>query len=70
MKNQPNNPNPDWITQIVWNGIYDLEKMPNFVGILGKLVYILIKSLKSRANLRRLRAQLQGVEKMVYEWNS
>ena len=43
MKNQPNNPNPDWITQTVWNAIYDLEKMPNFVGIFGILIYYNIK---------------------------
>ena len=33
------NPNPDWISQIVWNAICDLEKMPNFVGIIGAFVH-------------------------------
>jgi len=33
------NTNPDWISQIVWNAICDLEKMPNFVGIIGAFVH-------------------------------
>ena len=38
-KNQPMNPNSDWIEPSNWNAICDLEKLPNFPNIIGAFVH-------------------------------
>lgn len=38
-KGQPGNPNPEWITEKAWDNICEMEKIPNFSGIIGAFVH-------------------------------